>query len=261
MQNRTAVDIASLSLPREVADWAGNAPLYESSGMSGAKTVFVDRGEGAYLKIAEAGRLARLAEMQTCFHRNSLSSEVLLYFSADRDYLITAPVSGESGIAEKHLAEPARLSKIFGESLRRLHDAPPSGAPDYDVTQELADKAPTAVFWQEHMDDLAPFVGKTDIAKAAEEIATSRHLLRSDAILHGDYCLPNIMLDDWQFSGFIDLGEGGRGDKHYDIAWGLWTVMFNLKSVEYGNIFLDSYGRDAIDPERLRICALLTGME
>ena len=261
MQNRTAVDISSLSLPREVADWVGDARLYESSGMSGAKTVFVDRDNGAYLKIAEAGKLARLAEMQSCFHRNGLSSEVLLYLSADRDYLITAPVPGESGIAEKYLEEPVRLSRIFGESLRRLHDAPPAGAPDYDVTQELADKAPAAAFGQWHMDDLAPFLGRVSVETAAEEIAAKRSLLKSDAILHGDYCLPNIMLDNWQFSGFIDIGEGGRGDRHYDICWGLWTIMFNLKSAEYGENFLDSYGRDQIDPERLRICALLTAIE
>ncbi len=261
MQTRTAVDISSLSLPREIAEWVDGARLYESSGWSGAKTVFVERDKGAYLKIAEAGRLARLAGMQRCFHQNGLSSEVLLYLSADRDYLITAPVAGESGIAEKYLAEPARLSKIFGESLRRLHDAPPAGAPDYDVTCELTENLAAACFSQSHLDLVAPFFGKISADSAACEIAEKKHLLKSDAILHGDYCLPNIMLDDWKFSGFIDIGEGGRGDRHYDICWGLWTIMFNLKSAEYGENFLDSYGRDAIDPERLRICALLTAIE
>jgi kanamycin kinase len=51
------------------------------------------------------------------------------------------------------------------------------------------------------------------------------------------------------------------GDRHYDLAWGLWTVKRNLKSSKYGHRFLDAYGRDCIDKDRLRICGLLAAME
>jgi kanamycin kinase len=76
-------------------------------------------------------------------------------------------------------------------------------------------------------------------------------LLKSDTLLHGDYCLPNIILSDWQFSGFIDLDSAGLGDRHIDLFWGIWTLNFNLKTDVWGDRFLDAYGRDRIDNEIL----------
>jgi aminoglycoside phosphotransferase len=29
---------------------------------------------------------------------------------------------------------------------------------------------------------------------------------------HGDYCLPNILIDKWDIGGFIDWGRGGISD-------------------------------------------------
>ena len=63
------------------------------------------------------------------------------------------------------------------------------------------------------------------------------------------------MLDDWRFSGFIDLGNGGVGDKHIDLFWGAWTLNFNLKTDKYRNRFLDAYGRSDIEEEIFRVIA------
>ena len=82
-----------------------------------------------------------------------------------------------------------------------------------------------------------------------------KELLNSRVLLHGDYCLPNIILDDWRFSGFIDLGNGGVGDRHVDIYWGAWTLNFNLKTDAYRDRFFDAYGRDKINSEAIRIVA------
>ena len=75
--------------------------------------------------------------------------------------------------------------------------------------------------------------------------------LAKDTLLHGDYCLPNVMLKDWQVSGIIDLGNGGVGDRHVDLYWGAWTLAFNLHTDAYRQRFFDAYGRDLIDGERL----------
>ena len=81
--------------------------------------------------------------------------------------------------------------------------------------------------------------------------------LKADTLLHGDYCLPNIMLDNWRFSGFIDVAQGGVGDKHMDLFWGIWSLRFNLKTDAYRERFLDAYGRDQIDEEMLRLIAAI----
>ena len=79
--------------------------------------------------------------------------------------------------------------------------------------------------------------------------------LRTDTLLHGDYCLPNIMLDNWKPSGFIDVGRGGVGDRHIDLFWGAWTLNYNLKTDVYCRRFLDAYGRENYEPEMLRVVA------
>ena len=65
------------------------------------------------------------------------------------------------------------------------------------------------------------------------------------------------MLDNWAPSGFIDLGNGGVGDRHVDLFWGAWTLNFNLGTDRYRDRFFDAYGRDAIDPERIALIGVI----
>ena len=37
-------------------------------------------------------------------------------------------------------------------------------------------------------------------------------------LTHGDFCLPNVFLQDWKITGLLDLGRSGVGDKWTDIA-------------------------------------------
>lgn len=248
------------AFPGSIARWIGGAKLTDVSGKSGDRTYFVDRPGGAYLKIGEKGKFARAAELQRYWARKGLSADAITYVSDDRDYLITAPLAGENGISEGYLAQPERLSRVFGRALRNLHGTDFSDCP-VDIMDGLLEGAANGGFSQSHLDALKPFIGDARAEDAAAEITSGKALLISDALLHGDYCLPNIMLAGWRLSGFIDIAEGGKGDRHYDIAWGLWTLGYNLKDPEYGDIFLDAYGRDMIDPARLRICALLSAVE
>jgi len=227
---RTQIDIKSLALPDAIAAEIGGAKLYESSGESGARTLFVDNNAGLYLKIAPAGKLARAARMQGFFAEKGLSSPLVAYESAEQDTMLVEALPGEDGTAEKHLSEPARLSTVFGQSLRRLHEMDFNGCDLPDVMAEQLAHADSAAFLPSHLELLAPTIGVASADTAAREIRENKHLLRSDVLLHGDYCLPNIMLKDWELSGFIDLGEGGVGDRHYDLAWGLWTLHYNLRT-------------------------------
>lgn len=88
-------------------------------------------------------------------------------------------------------------------------------------------------------------------------VEESGHLLRADTLLHGDYCLPNIILNNWSFSGFIDLDSGGVGDRHVDIFWAVWTLVFNLKTNRFYHRFLDAYGREKVDEHLLRVIAAI----
>ena len=59
-----------------------------------------------------------------------------------------------------------------------------------------------------------------------------------NTLIHGDFCLPNILVKDNKVVGFIDLADGGVGDIWYDYAWCIWSFEYNLKTKEYTNELL-----------------------
>ena len=63
-----------------------------------------------------------------------------------------------------------------------------------------------------------------------------------DTLIHGDFCLPNILVKDNKITGFIDLGDSGIGDPWFDYAWCIWSLEYNLKTNKYTQVLLDKLG-------------------
>ncbi len=61
--------------------------------------------------------------------------------------------------------------------------------------------------------------------------------------VHGDFCLPNILAQDDEIAGFLDMENCGRGDAAFDLSWGVWSLAYNLHSPRYGEEFLSKTGR------------------
>ena len=58
---------------------------------------------------------------------------------------------------------------------------------------------------------------------------------------HGDYCLPNALLDGDDVVGFVDLGGLGVADRWWDLAVATWSLRWNL-GPGLEDTFLDAYG-------------------
>ena len=56
---------------------------------------------------------------------------------------------------------------------------------------------------------------------------------------HGDFCLPNLFLEDDSISGFIDLGDTAIGDKWRDIALCYRSLRWNAEGAYGGNVYPD----------------------
>lgn len=63
-----------------------------------------------------------------------------------------------------------------------------------------------------------------------------------NTLIHGDFCLPNILAKDDEVIGFVDLGDAGIGDPWRDYAWAIWSLEYNLKTKEYTPILLEKLG-------------------
>lgn len=194
------------------------------------------RTGNCFLKIAPRGRLERAAALQEYFHAKCLSVPLVAFDRDDeRDYLLVEAVLGRSGI--EILDRPEWLAARLGEAVRALHELDAADCPVADVNEQ-------AVLLYERETGHG-FAG--DLSK-----------LKRDALVHGDCCLPNVFFSGAGFSGFIDLGEGGLGDRHFDLYWAMWSLGYNLKTDAYAGRFLDAYGRDWVDEARLDVCARLS---
>jgi kanamycin kinase/aminoglycoside 3'-phosphotransferase-2 len=72
--------------------------------------------------------------------------------------------------------------------------------------------------------------------------------------IHGDYCLPNVLVEQGRLAGLVDLGRAGLGDPRDDLAAGVWTLQYSFGR-GYAPEFLDAYGAPPMtdgEIERLR---------
>ena len=180
------------------------------------------------------------------------------YFSADKDYMLTERVLGEDCTYYKYAEEPIRLCDTIATLLRQLHETSFAGCPIQNHTKLYFDTVDTnykaGVFDSSYIDEALKHLNADE---AYKYICERKNALKNNVLLHGDYCLPNIMLDGFKFSGFIDVGNGGVGDRHVDLFWGAWTLNFNLKTDMYRDRFFDAYGRDAVDEEVIRLVSVI----
>lgn len=242
--------------PPEVQRFVSGARLYDSSCSPEARVYFIDRDSGYYLKCAGRGTLAKEARMTAYFHAKGVGAEVLGYISDDRDWLLTSAVRGEDCVHESYISQPKRLCDTLAQTLRQLHETDYTGCPVMDRTADylaLAEKNYRAGVFDASL--FPDGFGWRSADEAYGALTDGKAALQSRVLLHGDYCLPNIVLDSWKLSGFIDVGCGGVGDRHIDIFWGVWTLWYNLGTNACRGRFLDAYGRDVIDEDLLKVVA------
>ena len=60
-------------------------------------------------------------------------------------------------------------------------------------------------------------------------------------VCHGDFCPPNVLLQEGRVTGYVDLGELGAADRWWDVAVGAWSVGWNFGE-ELEPLFYESYG-------------------
>lgn len=250
--------------PAQLRQYTAGRRLYDSSSSPEARAYALSSGsrENArpdlFLKTAAAGTLAHEARMDDTFHMLGLGPEVVEYLlgsESQADWLLTRAFRGEDCTAERHLANPQRLCDTLATLLRQLHELPRTKHEQVAalaIPDVLADYLANAEHGM-HTGRFDAQFCRLSQSDARRVIAEGAGTLHSDALIHGDYCLPNIMLDDWRLSGFIDLDHAGFSDRHIDIFWGIWTLQFNLHTDAYRNRFLDVYGRDRVDQGKLEL--------
>ena len=258
---RHEINPHQVTFPRAIQPYIVNSRIFDSSSSPQARVYYADHSpdRSYFIKTAAAQSLCCEAAWTTYFHARNLAPDVLYYGTiGERDWLVTARIPGEDCTSPQYMADPDRLVPLLAHRLRALHETDYSDCPEttrmeryvqtvqHGYRDGRCDRALYTTWYGEATDD--------EIYRIARD---GWPRLRADVLLHGDYCLPNVILDDWKFSGFVDLDCAGIGDRHVDVYWALWTLQFNLHTNDYRSLFIREYGADLVDEEMLRIVAAM----
>lgn len=248
------IRIDTTDFPVTIRPYFDNFTVYDSSSSNRAKVYYCDRG--CFVKVAAKGTLEKEARMNRLFYEIGLGVEVLEYLSTDRDYLFTSAAQGQDMLSYLH--DPELLCRILAEQLRKLHQLPVEYFPvsaAYEAYRKLVDR--DFACEKSHSWVLMEHFPIGSVAEAQSLLRQNFGKLQANCLIHGDACLPNVILKNGQFSSFIDFDQSGLGDRHIDLFWAIWSLQYNLKTEGYTDLFLRIYGKDNYDPELIRTVAAL----
>jgi kanamycin kinase len=177
------------------------------------------------------------------------------------EWLLITGLPGLDATAHRLRHDPATLVPILARGLRAFHEVRVEGCPfDFrlDAALDLIGMrlegdlvVPETDFHDEHR-HFTP-------QRALDHLRSRRPGGEDVVFCHGDYCLPNVLIDDeGGITGYVDLGESGLADRWWDLAVATWSVTWNL-GPGWEQLFLDEYGIE-LDPERSAYYRLMYDM-
>jgi aminoglycoside phosphotransferase len=101
-----------------------------------------------------------------------------------------------------------------------------------------------------------------NIGKSAEalfdELIESKPDDEDLVFIHGDFCLPNIIVSNGKVSGFVDWERGGIADRYQDIALLFRSFDFNIGNMQqFEDLFCSCYGIEKLDEHKIKFYIML----
>ncbi|GAA5500891.1 aminoglycoside 3'-phosphotransferase [Deinococcus xinjiangensis] len=165
-----------------------------------------------------------------------------------------------AGIPMSHpdaLLHPERMVSLLARALRELHALPLRDCPfqaTLNVVLPLARERVAAGLVDEgDFDDERK--GQSAVS-VFNELARTRPAHEDLVVTHGDPCLPNLIVNGEYVEGLIDVGRLGMADRHADLALAYRSTKYNLNG-DYGEEFLNAYGRELVDMEKIAYYMML----
>ncbi len=173
---------------------------------------------------------------------------------AGRIWLLMTAVPGRD-LSGDDIDPEIRIS-VLADALKRLHALPVADCPfDHRAGHRIALALGRLAAGEVDMDDL----DDENLDLSPEELKAKLEAWQPQAedlvVTHGDACMPNIMIDEGRFTGFIDCGRLGVADRHQDLALACRDIADDLGEDWIGP-FLARYGMP-LDEDKARFYRLL----
>jgi len=207
-----------------------------------------------YLKISlRASKFSlRREKLKLDWLKKRLPVPEALLFAEDEDneYLLLSEISGVPAIDDSLKADIPRVVGQLANGLKMIHSLPVKNCP-FDM--RLNHKIETArermingLVEEEDFDE--DRLGRT-AEDLYQELIAAKPAGEDLVFAHGDYCVPNVILENGSLSGFVDLADAGIADRFQDLALLSRSVRDNFGR-EYEQIVFDAYG---IEPDWKKI--------
>lgn len=193
----------------------------DSIGMSGSGVLLF---ENEVLKIQKDSEEAQneAQAMRWLAERLSVPKVIAYEQKENQSYLLMSKVAGKMACDKQHMQNPEKLAELLASALQQLWQIDISSCPlDWRLDRKLdaarfrvknnlvdTENVEPDTFAPNGFKDPANLLQWLETHRPAEELVLS----------HGDFCLPNIYIDDNEKISFIDLGRTGVADKWQDIA-------------------------------------------
>lgn len=162
---------------------------------------------------------------------------------SEYQYLLMSKVPGRMSCDEYYMERPRGLLLRLAEAMKMLWSIDISDCPrNRDIDAELEQAKYRVDNHLVDMDNVEPTTFGESGFKDPEELLEWLESNRPDyepVLSHGDFCLPNIFIEDERITGFIDLGDTGIGDKWRDIALCYRSLKHNFDGSFGGKVYSD----------------------
>lgn len=151
-----------------------------------------------------------------------------------KNYLLMSKLTGDMSCDDKYMQTPERLLSILADGIQMLQNVDITDCPYCSCLDIKLEMAKYNVDY-----NLVDLENVEQDTFSENGFKNPGHLLewlienkpREDLVFsHGDYCLPNIFVNDDRVNGFIDLGRAGIADKWQDIALCYRSLKYDFDS-------------------------------
>jgi aminoglycoside 3'-phosphotransferase-2 len=174
----------------------------------------------------------------------------------NRNWLLTVALGGHDATSLTDVPA-ANIVQIVAEALRGLHALDTNSCPfDHRLDNRIALARSRMEAGKIDDNDFDEARQGRSPADLFDELMKSRPNVQDTVVAHGDACLPNILIDQRRFSGFVDCGRTGIADRYQDLALACRSISSNLGEAWVAP-FLQRYGLTDPDMSRLAFYQLL----
>jgi kanamycin kinase len=237
-------------------EWPGIATTWRLRNTSGGDSRI------RFLKVVQADNHPTALDESARMQWASLFLPVPIVLDAGSaegvDWLLTDALAGTDAGRHPLVNDPGHLVPILARGLADFHARAPVDQCPFEFPADVAiaharDRVRSGIAKPA---DLHPEHEHLSPADAVTELERMRPATEDLVVCHGDYCFPNVLLDDaGAITGYVDLGELGIADRWWDVAVGAWSTTWNV-GPGWEELFYESYGVER-DDDRIAFYRLL----